>query len=176
MESWKLLFPAITLAYLFHSQRLENRSDAKSIEKIGCCTPLGPFHKYNAINYRLRSKNLACRQFLVLGTYPCTLPYTEPINSKFCLFKQEGGQRNAVQVLSCSLFATILAVIHFFLVGVGDSLVDFRVQPWGATLLCAYLGFYACCAGDTWCDCVGDMRRFGALALYWAHRVCLFNG
>lgn len=63
---------------------------------------------------------------------------------------QEGGQRGAVQVLSCSLFATILALVHQVCTGQGDSLVDFEAQPLGGALLCAYLGFYACCAGDTW--------------------------
>lgn len=53
-------------------------------------------------------------------------------------------------MLSCSLFATILAVYHTVVTGVGDSLVDFEPDPLAGALLCAYLGFYACCAGDTW--------------------------
>ncbi|CAN0554048.1 unnamed protein product, partial [Ectocarpus sp. 8 AP-2014] len=60
------------------------------------------------------------------------------------------GQRGAAQVLSCSLFATILAVYHTVVTGAGDSLVDFEPDPLAGALLCAYLGFYACCAGDTW--------------------------
>eukprot|EP00903_Cladosiphon_okamuranus_P012677 g11857.t1 len=72
---------------------------------------------------------------------------------------KEGGQRGAVQVLSCSLFATILAVVHKILTGAGDSLVDFESEPLGGVLLCAYLGFYACCAGDTWSSELGVLSK-----------------
>ncbi|CAM9121070.1 unnamed protein product, partial [Sphacelaria rigidula] len=73
---------------------------------------------------------------------------------------KEGGQRGAMQVLSCSLFAIMLAVAHLLIVGVGDSLVDFRATPTrGASLLCSYLGFFACCAGDTWSSELGVLAK-----------------
>ncbi|CAM9913702.1 unnamed protein product [Ectocarpus sp. 12 AP-2014] len=72
---------------------------------------------------------------------------------------KEGGQRGAAQVLSCSLFATILAVYHTAVTGAGDSLVDFEPDPLAGALLCAYLGFYACCAGDTWSSELGVLSK-----------------
>ncbi|CAM9797192.1 unnamed protein product [Choristocarpus tenellus] len=72
---------------------------------------------------------------------------------------KEGGQRGAVQVLSCSLFATLLAVLRRLVTGMGDNSVDFSSEAIGSALLCSILGFYACCTGDTWSSEIGVLSK-----------------
>ncbi|CAM9420649.1 unnamed protein product [Phaeothamnion confervicola] len=72
---------------------------------------------------------------------------------------QEGGQRSAWQVLSCSLFATLLALYGWLKLGMSDAFIDFRVDPLGSGLLCAYVAFYATCNGDTWSSELGILSR-----------------
>jgi len=75
--------------------------------------------------------------------------YKGEVKKKLEADYKEGGQRNYMQVLSCSLLATILAVIYFALEG-SDARVDWSAHPRRSFLLCAYLGHYGCCTGDTW--------------------------
>lgn len=55
------------------------------------------------------------------------------------------------KVLACSLLATGVAAAHAWALGADDRPLDFRRDPLRAQLLCAYVGHYACCNGDTWC-------------------------
>lgn len=63
------------------------------------------------------------------------------------------------QVLACSLLGTALAVAYVVLEG-EDAPIDFHHYPRRSYLLCAYLGHYACCNGDTWWVGEGDMIEY----------------
>ena len=75
--------------------------------------------------------------------------YKGEVKKKLEADYKEVGQRNYMQVFSCSLLATILAMVYFAVEG-NDAPVDFTAHPRRSFLLCAYLGHYGCCAGDTW--------------------------
>ncbi|CAM9617319.1 unnamed protein product [Chrysoparadoxa australica] len=72
---------------------------------------------------------------------------------------KEGGQRSAAQVLSCSLPGVVIALLRWGWMGLEDSLVDFESDPTGSSLTCAYLGFFACCAGDTFSSEIGELSQ-----------------
>lgn len=55
------------------------------------------------------------------------------------------------KVLACSVLATGIAAAHAWALGADDQPLNFRLDPLRAQLLCAYVGHYACCNGDTWC-------------------------
>ena len=86
---------------------------------------------------------------------------------------REGGQRDAKQVLSCSGFAVVLAVLYSFTGRVAGAPVDHFADKGGAFVLCAYLGFFACCCGDTWASELGvlDPRPFARLTVWPFSRV-----
>lgn len=63
------------------------------------------------------------------------------------------------KVLACSVLATGIAAAHALALGADDQSLNFHLDPLRAQLLCAYVGHYACCNGDTWCVHRVDRRE-----------------
>ncbi|KAK3278118.1 hypothetical protein CYMTET_13925 [Cymbomonas tetramitiformis] len=61
-----------------------------------------------------------------------------------------GGQRNWVQVAANGGVPTALAVACGVLSGVQEPLITAAAHPMVPMLMCGFMGYYACCCGDTW--------------------------
>lgn len=72
------------------------------------------------------------------------------------------GSRGASQVLACSLFGVLVSLVRRLIVGLDGPLVwdtSASVVCLGNRLTLACVGFFACCAGDTWASELGVLAK-----------------
>ncbi|GAM27898.1 hypothetical protein SAMD00019534_110740 [Acytostelium subglobosum LB1] len=85
--------------------------------------------------------------------------YKASIKKKLEEDHKVGGQRNYIQVFSNSLVGTVLALAHMLVSNSRwNTYIDSR-YPLDVFLLCAFVGQYACCNGDTWASELGILNK-----------------
>ncbi|EFJ06537.1 hypothetical protein SELMODRAFT_186736 [Selaginella moellendorffii] len=72
---------------------------------------------------------------------------------------KEGGQRDWLQVLANSAGGTLLSLAVVYYTGWEDKCMDSKGDALVTGLLGGILGYYACCAGDTWSSEVGVLSK-----------------
>lgn len=85
--------------------------------------------------------------------------WKEAIKAKIDAEHKKGGQRNWAQVLSNGAIPTILAVVYGAIAGFKDVPLNTEWSTVGTFLMGSFLGYYACCCGDTWASEVGVLSR-----------------
>lgn len=89
--------------------------------------------------------------------------YKEELKQGLEEASKKGGQRNYIQVFCNGLVPTVLAVTYGVLAGCVDLPLGLAptIEPWRAQVLTAlmggFLGYYACCCGDTWASELGPL-------------------
>mmetsp|Transcript_18976 Transcript_18976/g.30166 ORF Transcript_18976/g.30166 Transcript_18976/m.30166 type:complete len:163 (+) Transcript_18976:59-547(+) len=62
----------------------------------------------------------------------------------------QDARRGLEQVLSCSATAVIYSLVWLTMFSQNDLPVDYEANFIASFLLCSYMGFFACCNGDTY--------------------------
>jgi len=69
----------------------------------------------------------------------------------------QDARRGFEQVLSCSATAVMYSLVWFTIFSQNDLPVDYEANSIASFLLCSYMGFFACCNGDTWASELGTL-------------------
>ena len=88
----------------------------------------------------------------------CVMPWKKAESAEWLCHKYAAQDiRAAVQVCCNALIPTVLAVLMGYWGGLADLPMDAQRMPGYTAAAGAFLGYFACCCGDTWASEVGQL-------------------